>query len=121
MRMRCFLALFLVFSCFELCALAQDQASSQNQPSASDATRSEAARKVVRKTVPAYPEVAKRMRLSGTVKVIAVVSPDGSVKAVQPLGGSPVLIQAAEEAVSSWKFVTAGGESKEVVEMHFNP
>jgi len=53
--------------------------------------------------------------------VIAVVSPDGTVKKVEPVGGSPILIQAAEQAVSSWKFAPAGGDSREVVEMRFNP
>jgi len=60
------------------------------------------------------------MNLSGTVKVIAVVGADGEVKAVEPLGGSPVLPRAVEDAVAQWKFVP-GGESKEPVELHFQP
>jgi membrane protein involved in colicin uptake len=60
------------------------------------------------------------MSLAGTVRVIAVVAADGDVKSVEPLGGSPVLIKAAEDAVAKWKFAP-GGESKEVVEFHFNP
>lgn len=77
-------------------------------------------RRIVRKTSPIYPEIAKRMNLSGTVKVIAVVAADGEVKSVEPMGGSPVLLKAAEEAVAKWKFAP-GAESREPVELHFNP
>jgi len=59
------------------------------------------------------------MNLTGTVKVLATVSADGTVKDVQPVGGSPVLIQAAEEAVRKWKFAPATAESKELLELRF--
>jgi len=85
------------------------------------AQSSDTVRPVVRKTMPRYPEVAKRMNLSGTVKVFAVVAPDGKVKSVEPVGGSPLLIQAAQDAIMQWKFAPAGAESKELIELHFNP
>jgi TonB family protein len=78
-------------------------------------------RKVVRQTMPRYPDLARRLNLEGTVKVMAVVSPDGKVKKVDPVGGSPLLVQAAEEAVSQWKFAPATAESREVIELHFSP
>jgi TonB family protein len=78
-------------------------------------------RKIVKQTIPRYPVIARKMNLSGTVKVVAVIEPDGKVKTVQPMGGSPILIQAAQDAVSQWKFAAAGGESRQVVEVHFNP
>lgn len=78
-------------------------------------------RKILQQTVPRYPEIARKMNLAGTVRVVALVTPDGRVKAVQPMGGSPVLLQAAEDAVSQWKFAPAGGESSQVIELHFNP
>ncbi|MGH9493676.1 MAG: TonB family protein [Candidatus Sulfotelmatobacter sp.] len=77
-------------------------------------------RKLVRRVDPQYPQVAKRMNLRGTVKVVAVVAADGSVKKVEPVGGSPLLVQAAENAVTQWKFVP-GAESREIVELHFTP
>jgi outer membrane biosynthesis protein TonB len=61
------------------------------------------------------------MNLVGTVKVLATVAPDGTVKSVQPMGGSPVLIQSASDAVSKWKFSPASAESKELIELHFDP
>ena len=78
-------------------------------------------RKIVSRVSPNYPEIAKRMNLAGTVKVMAVVAPNGAVKSVQPVGGSPVLLQAAQDAVYKWKFAPASGESKELIELHFDP
>jgi TonB family protein len=69
---------------------------------------------------PSYPEMARRMNLSGTVKVFAVVAPDGSVNSVEPVGGSPLLVESAENALRRWKYAPASAESKELVEFHFH-
>ena len=83
-------------------------------------TSTETARRVVRQTAPIYPEVARKIGLGGTVKVVAVIAADGDVKSVEPVGGSPLLIKAAEDAVAKWKFAP-GAESRQTVELHFNP
>jgi outer membrane biosynthesis protein TonB len=80
----------------------------------------ETGRKVLRKVPAEYPVEARRINLAGTVKVVAVVAPDGSVKKVEPVGGSPILVQAAQNAISRWKYAP-GAESKENVELHFTP
>jgi TonB family protein len=77
-------------------------------------------RRITRQVAPVYPDVAKKMNLGGTVKVIAVVGADGEVKSVEPMGGSPVLLKAAQDAIAKWKFAP-GAESKETVELHFTP
>jgi len=105
---------FLLLCLFVICNLGSSGVG-QSQQASGDV------RKIVRKTLPTYPEIAKRMNLSGTVKVMAVVAPDGSVKSVQPMGGSPVLIQAAQDAVYKWKFANASSETKEPIELHFDP
>jgi TonB family protein len=111
MQMRYVLAFFLLFSyCFGPAGTAQGQQSS-----------TENGRKLVRKVDPTYPPMAKRMNLAGTVKVFAVVAADGTVKSVEPVGGSPLLVQAAQEAITRWKFAPATAESKELVELHFHP
>ena len=69
---------------------------------------------------PTYPPIAKQMKLTGTVKLVADVAPDGTVKRVDPVGGSPLLLQAAESAVTRWKYAP-GPETKETVEIHFTP
>ena len=110
MRTRYVLILFLLFSyCFGPLRAAQGQQSSAG-----------GSRRVVQKMSPVYPEIARKMNLAGTVKVVAVVTAEGTVKAVEPVGGSPVLLKAAEDAVAKWKFA-AGGESKELIELHFDP
>lgn len=80
----------------------------------------ENSRKLVRKVTPRYPDLARKMNLTGTVKVVAVVAPDGTVKKVEPVGGSPLLVEAAQRAITQWKFAP-GTESRETVEFHFSP
>lgn len=83
------------------------------------AADSEAGRKIKNKVAPAYPEIAKRMGVSGSVKLEVLVASNGSVKSVKPLGGHPLLIDAATSAVKQWKF-EPGEESTQMVEIHFN-
>ena len=88
---------------------------------AQDNQASEHVRRVVNRVVPVYPELARKIGIAGTVRLIAVVAPNGSVKLIQPLGGNPVLVKSAEDAVMKWKYVTAGEETKELIELHFSP
>jgi TonB family protein len=110
MWMRYVLALFLLFSSFS--GLANRAQGQQANP--------DSVRRILRQTSPAYPELAKKMNLGGTVKVIAVVMANGDVKSVEPVGGSPILIKAAQDAVAKWKFAP-GAESRESLELHFTP
>lgn len=77
-------------------------------------------RAIVRKVVPAYPDAARRINLCGTVKLLATVSPNGTVKSIQAMGGSPILVQAAQEAVYRWQYAPASSETKEPIELHFD-
>jgi TonB family protein len=85
---------------------------------ASDSSHSE--RKVASRVTPVYPELAKKMHIRGTVKVEAIVRPNGQVKSTRLLGGNPVLVTAALDAVSKWKFETAQNETTEVVQLTFD-
>jgi len=78
-------------------------------------------RRLVERSAPAYPSLARTMALQGIVRVEAVVSPDGSVKAVEVRGGHPVLAQAAVNAVRKWKWEPSAHESHEPVEVKFSP
>jgi len=78
-------------------------------------------RKVVSKVTPQYPTLARDMRISGNVRVEAVVTPSGKVKLVEVKGGHPLLAQAAADAVSRWKWEPASQESRERVELKFLP
>ncbi len=78
-------------------------------------------RKVSARVAPSYPELARRMHLQGVVKIEAVVRPNGTVKSTRVLGGNPVLVDAATEAVNKWKFEPSSGETTEVVQLTFTP
>jgi len=76
-------------------------------------------RAVKTRVAPVYPELAKRMRISGVVKIEATVSADGKVTAVKALSGSGALATAAEEAVSKWRYVPAPEASTVDVDVNF--
>ena len=90
-------------------------------PSSLPAQESNAKRRLVQQSTPAYPALAHSMALQGVVKIEAVVASDGSVKEVAVKGGHPVLAQAAANAVRHWRWEPAGHESHEVVEVKFSP
>jgi TonB family protein len=77
------------------------------------------ARKVQSRVVPAYPELARRMKIVGKAKVEVTISPEGKVKNSRAVGGHPLLVQACQDAVKEWKFVAGPEESKQVVECDF--
>jgi TonB family protein len=87
---------------------------------AQSGTTDESRRKVKTKTAPAYPELAKRMNVSGKVKIEVVITPDGHVKSTRVVGGHPLLVQACQDAVKEWKFVPAPEETTQVVEFEFH-
>ena len=76
-------------------------------------------RKVSARVAPAYPELAKRMHIHGAVRIEAIVRPNGTVKSTRILGGNPVLVEAAQDAVSKWKFEPAQSETTEIVQLAF--
>ncbi len=81
--------------------------------------RADAERKVISKVQPAYPQLARQLNLSGTVKVAVVIAANGVVKAVKPLGGHPLLIQSASDAVRKWRYAP-GPEQTVIVEFQFH-
>lgn len=78
-----------------------------------------AGRKLVDNVPAVYPEIAKRYHIRGLVKLEVVVRADGSVKSAKVLGGSPLLIDSASEAVRKWKFEPGSQETVEDVELRF--
>ena len=78
-------------------------------------------RKVKSKVAPVYPEIARKMGITGNVKLQLVVAPSGAVKETKVIGGHPILVNAAVDAVKKWKFETASAESTGTVEFRFDP
>jgi len=85
------------------------------------AAQEESGRKAKSKVVPAYPELARRMRIAGVVKVQVRVGPDGAVKDTRVLGGHPVLAGAVLDAVRKWKFEARSQETTENLQFRFDP
>ena len=76
-------------------------------------------RAVKQRVAPNYPEVAKRLRIAGVVRVSATVAPNGAVTATKTVSGNQMLSGAAEEAVHKWKFVPAQDASTVEVDVNF--
>jgi TonB family protein len=68
---------------------------------------------------PKYPDLARQMNITGAVQLQVTVDAGGSVKDVRVLGGHPVLVQAAVQAVRSWKYRSGPAESVELVHLIF--
>ncbi|HTZ97403.1 MAG TPA: energy transducer TonB [Terriglobales bacterium] len=103
------LALSLATHGVSLVAFAENPATAEN----------ELTRKVKTKVPPNYPDLARRMNIRGTVRVFVIVSPNGTIKEVKAVGGNPILVDSAIDALKKWKFEPAQEESTGVVEFHF--
>ena len=78
-------------------------------------------RKVISRVAVTYPKLAQQMRLRGTVKVSATVAPTGKVVKTELIGGSPVFVPYALNAVSLLKWEPGPEETTEIVEIDFVP
>jgi TonB family protein len=76
---------------------------------------------MVTTVVPVYPMLAKRMGLSGCVRIEAIVAPNGTVTTTGILGGHPLLAQAGVDAVRKCKWEASPHETKEVIVLNFHP
>jgi len=81
----------------------------------------EIVRRAKTKVQPAYPELARKMQISGTVKIEVTVSPNGTVKEARVVGGHPVLATAALDAAKKWRFEPTSNESSGVIDFKFEP
>jgi TonB family protein len=77
-------------------------------------------RKVRTKVAPEYPALAKQMNVTGKVKIEATVAADGHISGTKVVGGSPLLVNAALNALKQWHFEPAAKESTEIVEFTFS-
>jgi TonB family protein len=96
--------------------LCPSQAGGQEQAKAEELSR-----KAKNRVAPIYPDVARRMNIVGTVRLAVVVAANGTVKSSKAIGGHPLLVNAAMDAMKRWKFEPAPTESSGVVEFKFQP
>lgn len=78
-------------------------------------------RKVKNKIEPQYPEIARKMGITGTVRLEVVIAPNGSIKETKVIGGHPILVNAAVDAVKKWKYEAASAETTGTLEFKFVP
>jgi len=81
----------------------------------------ETTRKTKSRVEPVYPELARKMKITGMVKVRVTIAANGSVKTASLVGGHPLLANAALDAVKRWHFEVAPEESTQIVEFRFDP
>jgi len=60
--------------------------------------------KLVNRVQPVYPPLARQTRISGTVRLHAIIGKDGTVQQLQVESGHPLLVQAALDAVKQWRY-----------------
>jgi TonB family protein len=98
-----------------ICGIAQEAPSQPAQ------VNEELVRRAKSKVEPIYPDLARKMNISGTVKIEVVVLPNGTVKNARIVGGHPVLAGAALDAAKKWRFEPASNESTGIIDFKFEP
>jgi len=71
---------------------------------------------LINKVQPVYPPLARQTRISGTVRLHALISKNGTVTSLEVLSGHPLLVRAAMDAVQQWRYkpTLLNGEPVEV-------
>jgi protein TonB len=62
------------------------------------------AARLVNKVTPLYPPLARQTRISGTVRLHAIIGKNGAVEQLQVVSGHPLLVQSALDAVRQWRY-----------------
>lgn len=76
-------------------------------------------RKMTRVVKPLYPPLARTLKLSGRVKFVVTVAPDGNVVSSKAVGGHPLLVQSATDAIAKCKWQVAPQQTQETLEINF--
>jgi len=71
---------------------------------------------LLHQVIPVYPAIAKTAHVSGTVRLHAVISKDGTIQELQYVSGPALLMKSAMDAVHEWKYrpTMLNGEPVEV-------
>jgi TonB family protein len=76
-------------------------------------------RNIVSRTPPVYPDLARRMHVSGKVLLLVTVDASGSVSATKVESGHALLTSAAQDAVRRWRFSPGSDASESEIEVNF--
>lgn len=71
---------------------------------------------LIRRVEPTYPPMARAARIQGAVLLAAVIGKDGTITDLHTISGHPMLVRAAVDAVSQWRYrpYILNGEAIEV-------
>jgi len=74
------------------------------------------AARIVNRVQPVYPPLARQTRISGTVRLHAIIGKDGTIQQLEVMSGHPLLQQNALDAVRQWRYqpTLLNGEPVEV-------
>jgi TonB family protein len=86
---------------------------------AQEASSETSKRKVKTRVMPDYPALARQMKVTGKVKLEATIAADGHVTSTRVVGGSPLLVNAAADALKKYRFEPGPKETTEVIEFVF--
>ncbi len=59
---------------------------------------------LIHRVEPVYPSIARSVGIQGPVVIRAMISATGNIEQAQVISGSPLLVQAALEAIRQWKY-----------------
>jgi len=59
---------------------------------------------LIRRVQPVYPPLARSARIQGPVVLVAIISKAGTIENLHALSGPPMLVPAAIDAVSQWRY-----------------
>lgn len=85
-----------------LAALLGAAVTAQDEPK--KITRAEALSAVVTKVQPEYPNIAKQLKIQGSVELKVLVAETGDVTKVDIVSGNPMFTAVSAQAVKRWKF-----------------
>ena len=74
------------------------------------------AKMLINKVQPKYQQEAREKRISGTVRLHAIIARDGSIAQMEIISGDPLLVKSSLDAVRQWKYrpTLLNGEPVEV-------
>jgi TonB family protein len=78
-------------------------------------------RAIVSKVSPIYPELARRMHVTGKVVLLITIDADGRVSGTKVESGHALLAPAAQDAVSHWRFAPSVEASESEIDFNFTP
>jgi protein TonB len=60
--------------------------------------------KLTHKSMPIYPQIARTARVSGVVRLSAIIGTEGAIRELKIVSGHPLLVAAAVDAVRQWRY-----------------